>query len=319
MQRDTLLHLLCRVKPFGAEAAELFSRAARRLAAGPLLAGRNAAGESFLDLAAGAANFWVLRFALGSLPAACKPLLPGASTPPLRALHRRLPNPRLPPEPRLQRWPLHLDFARSLVPEQSTGVLPYADLAFEVGSDAPAGGAGPSAPGRPSGRSLLLAHQAVMASRSPVLMEELRGRSAELLPGLDGVRACLFRVDPRIPKEVWKCVMQFCYTGQVSPGLLRDVPQLSELVRACLLYQLPTPLLEFAQAALVPVLSSAASHALLEVFKLAEPDARLAAVKEASAYWLLQSAHEVCKHMDPEETSTLLRRILKAVEAGVFR
>merc|ERR1711990_1184152 len=105
--------------------------------------------------------------------------------------------------PELTRWPLHLDLRHMLGVDEQLGAVPYADIAFEV--------TGQSSSGSSSGRQALLAHRAVVASRSPVLSNAMHSLPAEDFPGQPGMKICMYRIDPRISKQVWKGILYYMY------------------------------------------------------------------------------------------------------------
>lgn len=325
---DSLLHLVCRVENFGKDAAEILKRIATS-APQAVLVCRNASGETFLDVAAAALNFWVINFTILQLNSVAQTFLRGPPShveqidPPLRSLARRIAKPRAPPAPELRHWPGHLELLQMLAASPATGSVPYADVAFEVSPGGSTGG-GAAGGAKATGNKLVMAHRAIVASRSPVLLEELKRLPADTpLQGQDGARACLFRVDPRISKDVWKCVIYFLYSGEMHPSFPRQDPgQLLELLRACVTYQLPAPLADFAQACLCPLLPGASVRVALTAFSLSagKPiNPRLQAVRECSAYWVLRGAHELCDSMDAQDMASLLVQVLQAVEAAVFR
>ncbi|CAE8600682.1 unnamed protein product, partial [Polarella glacialis] len=87
-----------------------------------------------------------------------------------------------------EKFPEHFRVAELLRPDE-TGVVPYADIAFDVG---------PDNEGVASGR--FLAHRIVLVAQSPVLFQELDKLPVVELPR-EKIRASIFRVDPRISQE----------------------------------------------------------------------------------------------------------------------
>jgi hypothetical protein len=200
--------------------------------------------------------------------------------------------------------------ADMLQPDES-GLVPYADVAFDVGPDS-----GGSATGR------FLAHRIIVASESKVLMEELSKLPMTLLPR-EQIQAAVFRVDPRISKEVWRSVLQFMYTGVVNFSASSDVHKVVELLRACVAYQLPQPLLDFAQSCLYPLLPSSSPEVALQVFSIcagaAASDVDLSAAREGSTYILLRSAHKLFEETDAREACQILEKVVQSVEKSVFK
>lgn len=317
-----MLHLLCRSNNFSKEAATLFKRIVT-WNDGCLIPIRNNAGATCVDIAAGALNFWIVKFVLLNFPVRMKALIcdtappvgSAATEPPLKSMARRIAKPR---PVALKAWPPQrrdFEISKMLYPDESTGSVPYGDVAFDVGVPGPDG----------KGRSLILAHRVIVASRSPVLLAELEKLPLKPLSSQqdNGLRACVFRVDSRISKDVWKCVLQFLYVGgSFSCAFSRDGDRLIELLRACQMYQLPRPLQEFAQASLSPLLPAMAPQAILQIFSIAAgtpPDPSLLPMKEAAAYWAMRGAHELCRSIDPPQMASLLGQVIEAVEGAVFR
>jgi len=303
---DTLLHLLCQSKTFGTQLAHLFKRIA---AASPpsLFQKVNHLGLTFFQIAASSLNFWVLTFVLRNFQQQAKALVCMPNNAPLKNMAEVIPHPLppafRPPEP----FPEHFRVA-DMLQQDDSGAVPYADVAFDVG---------PSDSRVAAGR--FLAHRIVVATQSPVLFEALeRLPLTELSPG--GPRAAVFRVDPRISQEVWRSALQFMYTGVISCGFAGDVAKVIELLRACTLYKLPRPLLEFAQAGLYPLLPGAPPHFALQALSAcgAGPDPELRPAREASTYIVLRSAHRLFEQMDPKEAAQVLERVVQTVEHAVF-
>ncbi|CAK0802236.1 unnamed protein product, partial [Prorocentrum cordatum] len=180
-----------------------------------------------------------------------------------------------------EHFPPHFRVAEMLQPDD-TGVVPYADVAFDVG---PEGGVG-----------RFLAHRIVVVAQSPVLLESLEKLPLTALPR-EKIRAAVLRIDPRISQEVWRSALQFMYTGVVSITYADNVEKVVELLRACVLYQLPRPLLDAAQSRLYPLLPGFPPQVALQVFSITsgsgvseDPDLRPA--REASAHILIPPAGE---------------------------
>jgi len=167
-----------------------------------------------------------------------------------------------------------------------------------------------------------------------VLMKELQRKPLEPLKQLNGLHACIVRVDQRISKDVWVCCMHFLYSGQVRCAFSQDLQRLTQLLRACVTYQLPRPLLDFTEAALCPLLPSCTPRDALEVFSISAVAGTTAAAdkratpaqtrpalqaEESSAYWVLRGAHDLCREMEPKDMAALMDRALCTVEQYVFR
>merc|ERR1712176_194636 len=92
------------------------------------------------------------------------------------------------------------------------GRVPFADVAFDVGP--PTQEEGATCASDPSEQGRFLAHRIVVGAQSAVLLEEL-GRLPTQLLVQENIHACILRVDARISKEVWRCVLQFLYKAEV--------------------------------------------------------------------------------------------------------
>eukprot|EP00435_Cladocopium_sp_Y103_P004251 s1240_g1.t1 len=129
----TLLHLLCLCRPFNAEAAALFKRVAAK-APPPVFQKLNALGLSFLDIAIDTLNFWVLTFVLKNFQVPAKALLCNSRAP-LRRLLKVL---RPPSAPQAYQapgaFPEHFRVA-AMLQQDPSGLVPYADVAFDVGPE----------------------------------------------------------------------------------------------------------------------------------------------------------------------------------------
>jgi hypothetical protein len=303
---DTMLHLLCQSKAFGADTAHLFKRIAAA-AQEDVLTRVNAAGVTFLQMAAAHLNFWVLTFVFKNFPAAAKALVCMPDHAPLRNMAEAVPQPSTPQYTPSAGFPEHFHIAEMLQQDES-GLVPYADVAFDVGPDA-----GGSEAGR------FLAHRIIVASVSPVLMQEVAKLPMVMLPR-EQVEAVVFRVDPRISKEVWRSILQFMYTGVINFSYTDDVQKNVELLRACVRYKLPQLVLDFAQSCLYPLLPSSSPKVALEVFSIcaACSDMDVSSAEHASSYILLRSAHQVFADTEATDACQLLEKIVQSVEKAVF-
>merc|ERR1719163_2116813 len=107
---------------------------------------------TFLQIAAGQLNFWVLTFVLKNFHAHSKALICNASHAPLRSMAEAIPQPSAPQFTPPDAFPEHFHAAAMLQPDEE-GHVPYADVAFDVGPDT-----GGSSAGR------FLAHRVIVAS-----------------------------------------------------------------------------------------------------------------------------------------------------------
>jgi len=306
---DTMLHILCSSKSFSAETATLFKKIAVS-APEEIFLRVNQAGVTFFQIAAAQLNFWVLTFVLKNFQASAMALVCMVDHAPLRNMAEALPQPTPPEFSQPAAFPDHFHVADMLQPDES-GVVPYADVAFDVGPDS-----GGSATGR------FLAHRIIVASESPVLMQELSKLPMTLLPR-EQIQAAVFRVDPRISKEVWRSILQFMYTGVINITFNNDVHKVVELLRSCVAYQLPKPLLDYAQSCLYPLLPNHNPEVALQVFSIcagaASSDVDLSAAREGSTYILLRSAHKLFEETDVKEACQILEKVVQSVEQGIFR
>lgn len=316
---DTLLHLLGRARPFGAEAGEVFKRVAKNSKGCAFFCHRNANGETFLDVAAAALNFWAVKFTARNFPSQFKAFvcIPASTNEtlnaPLRNLARHLTKPQIPLAPTHDRHPEHLNLVQMLKADVTTGLVPYADVAFDVG---------PSSTQR---STPIQAHRAIVGSRSPVLLEECRRKPLEPLPQLGGLQVCSIRVDCRISKDVFLCALNFIYSGEMHCSFLRETSKMTEMFLLCCLYQLPRPLMSLTSIALCGLLPTAKPKETIEVLSIASSCSRDATnrntvanhLQESAAYWFLRNAHEACSEMTPADTSKLVEHALDVLEASM--
>jgi len=154
-----------------------------------------------------------------------------------------------------------------------------------------------------------------------VLLEQLEKLQPEKLEK-EGIMACVFRVDPRISKEVWRMVLQFLYTGVLYCTFTSEAQRVLELLRACAMYKLPKPILEFTQASIFQLLPASPPQYALHVFSITSgacsEDLDVRSSKEASLFILLRSASQVFESMDPDGVAKILERMVQAVEFSVF-
>lgn len=204
----------------------------------------------------------------------------------------------------------------SLLSQNMLGRVPFADVAFDVGPE--------EGQGHGSERARFLAHRVVAGAHSSTLLEELERLPLQQLQH-EGTSACIFRVDPRISKDVWRVVLQFMYSGVVSCQFTEDAGSMVELFRACCIYQLPKPLLDFAQAALFQLLPGCPASAALQVLSIVanstvgdDVAGNTRPLQEASAYILLRCAPQVFPGLPPAELAKILERIFQIVEQAAF-
>eukprot|EP00913_Durusdinium_trenchii_P021872 g20551.t1 len=222
---------------------------------------------------------------------------------PLRFLLQQLPPPSPPGRSTPEKIPEHMAVSSLLSPDAS-GQVPFADVAFDVTT-----GEG--------GFSRFLAHRVVVASQSSVLLQENRGadggrrRELSKLPcqelPQEGIQAAVFKVDPRISKDVWRNVLQFLYTGVLQCPFANNPYKMVELFRAAALYKLPKALLDLAQAVLFQELPKCpdGAHLALEVFSItcgsSGEGLEVKSLRTASMMLLLNGAPQVFAEMPPEK------------------
>lgn len=212
---------------------------------------------------------------------------------------------RFPPPDRV---PPHFPLAQLLT--SSSGKVPFADVAFDVGS-ADRGGC--------EGR--YLAHRVVVGAQSPVLLEAFERLRVEYLPE-DDVKACVVRVDCRISKVVWRCALQFMYTGIIDCPFDQDVNAMVELLRACTMYKLPKPLLNYAQPIIFQLLQQSSPMVAYQAFTITmgvnDKDLDVRPTREISAHILLRKAHQVFADIELAEVAKVPEKIVQTVEEAVF-
>lgn len=311
---DTLLHLLCMSKRFNPEAAGIFKRLAAKAPA-VVFQKVNQAGYTFFQIAASTLNFWVLNFVLKNFEVQAKALVCMPSNPAMRSMVQAISPPTAPaPLEEPQGFPEHFHLAEMLRPD-TDGIIPYADLAFDVG---------PDREGVASGR--FLAHRIVVTANSPVLFKLLEKMEPKKLQQ-EKIQAAVVRVDARISQDVWRSILQFMYTGSLSSSMAgygSDIAKCSELLRASILYELPKPLFTFAQACLYQLLPRSPPTAALQVFSMCAGEDtssmdELCPSRDAAAYIILQSAHKLFEQTEASDTHLVLERVIQSVEQAVFK
>lgn len=309
-RKDTLLHLLCQIRPFGPETAGIFKRVCESLP-GSVFRAVNSTGHCFLTLAIVSLNFWILKFVTLNYPQHMKALVCSADAPLLK-LAEFLPQPNRPVCTSAEKIPEHFAVS-SLLSQGASGNVPFADVAFDVG---PMGDDTCDATGR------FLAHRVVVGAQSPVFLRELELMPAEALVK-EGISARVFRVDPRIPKHVWRSVLQFLYTGVVHCPFMNEPALMVELFRAAAVYKLPKALLDVAQATLFQLLPASPPGLSLQVFSITAGSSgeglEVEALQEVSALILLRSGHEILQDMQPTDFSTIMESIFQTVERAVCK
>jgi len=309
-RKETLFHLLCQSRNFGADSASIFKRIAK-IAPTPLFEQLNLNSLTFLQIAAALLNFWVLKFVCFSFPNLMKAFVCSGSSD--EALHgmievvaRPIAPTYTPPHPMPEHFAL-----TGLLSHDTSGKVLFADVAFDVGKNSS---------GDPASAGRFLAHRIVIAAQSPMLLEELERLSFQ--PEKSDGAICVFKVDPQISKEVWRSVLQFLYTGTMNCLFEFDSQRLTELLGACTLYGLPKPLLDFAQTALFPLLATCPVDVALRVFLITagacaqSPDVR--GIREAAAHRLLCNAPQIFQDMDALDVSKVLESVIQTVEYATF-
>lgn len=203
----------------------------------------------------------------------------------------------------------------NLLIQNTHGRVPFADVAFDVGPEE-------HHQANSNERARYFAHRVVVAAHSPMLLEELDQLPMQALKD-DTMNACIFRVDRRIPKDVWRMVLQFMYSGMLTCHFAEDGGHMTELLRACCMYKLPKPLLNFAQASLFQLLPRCppivALHAFSVVTDACSEGLDLRCIREASTHILLRSASQAFQTLPPSELSKILERLIQVVEDVAFQ
>lgn len=270
----------------------------------------NCHGLTFLQIAAASLNFWVLTFVLRNFPVQAQCLVGMPQNAPLKGLAEAMAQPAPPSFTTPDTLPEHFKVS-DMLQQDEFGAVPYADVAFDVGPDRTGVAA-----------CRFLAHR-IVVSQSPVLFKALEKLPLSELPR-ENTHAAIFRVDPRISQEVWRSALQFMYTGVINCTYQEDIDKVVELLRACALYKLPKPLLEFAQLRLYHLLPRSPPKFVLQVFMIARDaspdiaDSDFRCAKEASAYLLLRSAHRLFEGAGSTEACGLLEYAVQVAEHAVF-
>merc|ERR1740129_961352 len=218
---DTLLHLLCQSKEFSSDTAGLFKRVISGVPAA-IFTKVNAQGLTFLNIAAAGLNFWVLKYVCLNFASPMKKLICSEQLAPLRGMAEVVPRPVPPGYAPPMALPDHFPLA-ALMAQDAQGRVPFADVAFDVGPE-DSSSYSSSSSSSSSSRGRFMAHRIVVAAQSPVLLEALQGLPIQQLPQ-EGASCCIFKVDARISKEVFRSVLQFLYTGVIRCSFNGDVGQ----------------------------------------------------------------------------------------------
>lgn len=165
----------------------------------------------------------------------------------------------------------------------------------------------------------------VVVAQSPVLFEVLEKMPLTELPK-EKISAALIRVDERISQEVWRSILQFMYQGTISVehcSYLKDAGKCVELLRACLLYKLPEPLLRLALSHLFRLLPSSSPTHALQVFALCASDEHiknkeLSSVRDGAAWVLLHQAHIMFVDIEAPDLCEILSKVVRCLESTVF-
>jgi len=250
---NTLLHLASGLQAFASQAEALFAALFEQMPEA-LRRRPNKRGQTFLHVAAGRLNTWVLRFAAARGQGALFDAPDAAGWTPRSLLGHHLTERKVasqPPAPRdvsraaLPRW-----FPLGALQPPADGARPaFADVAVELEDEL-------------RGRVQIHAHRLVLATCSPVWHRAMRAAAAGRKDGEVGAEAkaaagavapLVLPLDPEActSAEAALFALRFLYTGEADGGFHGDAHVLHQLVRLCVACALPAPLLAWATGALL--------------------------------------------------------------------
>eukprot|EP00930_Biecheleria_cincta_P044107 TRINITY_DN30267_c0_g1_i1.p1 TRINITY_DN30267_c0_g1~~TRINITY_DN30267_c0_g1_i1.p1 ORF type:complete len:861 (+),score=174.46 TRINITY_DN30267_c0_g1_i1:160-2583(+) len=248
---DTFMHVVCALKHFDQQAAELFTNllsACRKL---PVLRATNASGQSFLHIAASRLNFWVLVQTLSSVPELADFFF-------LKDHSRRSPASLLAKHLRARccggarpSCPVLLQGDPGSQPfEENDNVIANPDVELEVQDESAA---------RPM---RLMSRRQELSAASKRWDEELRLLSSSEA-GTEG--KLLLQVDPGCCRSfrALRAALDFVRAGTPPTSLEGDGRALWQLLSLCIKYQLPELLRRHACSALLRSLGSVENLAVL--------------------------------------------------------
>merc|ERR1711990_350494 len=115
--------------------------------------------------------------------------------------------------------------------------------------------------------------------------------------------------------------MQFLYTGHINCPFEQNMASMIELLRACTMYKLPKPLLDFTQWTIAQLFPQSSPMAAFQVFLIVSEapcaDLDVRALRDCSAYITLRRAPQVSADLELSELARILERLVFAVEDAV--
>lgn len=189
------------------------------------------------------------------------------------------------PRPTPTPFPAHFALAKMLTPCPQTNKPPFADLCLDIG---------PLNSGL-CGQCRFLCHAVVVAAHSSVLNKMIEEAYYTPNAKKTHVGEIIIRLDERLSKPVWKCVLQWMYSGVVYVNHLDEQPDAGrksfELLLACAKYKLGEALLTYAVARAEVVRDPVALAFGLTIHK-EYPEVFSTALAETCAYLVLIDDHE---------------------------
>jgi len=256
---NSLLHVASGIHTFTPQAEGLFAVLFERMPEA-LHLHRNSRDQSFLHVAAGCLNFWVLRFAVArGLAHLFEAKDEAGSTPrSLLAQHlseRRVAEVRVNAGPQAEVAPFPAWFPLGALQPPSVGQRPaFSDVAVEVEDEA-------------HGKVHLHVHRVLLAASSKVWHEALSTAPLATSGGAGGVEEAMtvLHVDPRLccSADVALVALRFLYTGSVECPFRTNAALLVQLLQLATAYALPALLRSWALGALVHCLEDPASCAVV--------------------------------------------------------
>eukprot|EP00439_Symbiodinium_sp_Y106_P070992 s1711_g12.t1 len=232
---NSLLHLVSSFQQFDSQSEGLFAMLFERMPEA-LRMHRNLKGQSFLHVAAGRRNFWVLRYAAARGLASLFSVADSVGYTPRKLLEQHLAQLHIQP-PRLRaafgdtRLPTWCTFG-SLKPGSPRETRPFSDVCVEVEWKGTV--------------TKLDAHRVILATGSPLWHQQLRERGTQ-----GGAEPQVLQVEcPSM--EVVTYALGYLYTGDLEGcSFQKDAERLLQLLQLCHSCKLPPVLIAFALESLL--------------------------------------------------------------------
>eukprot|EP00435_Cladocopium_sp_Y103_P034528 s2108_g8.t3 len=248
---NSLLHLVSSFQHFNAQCEGLFAMLFERMPEA-LRIHRNLRGQSFLHIAAGRRNLWILSYAASRGLAAQFSVADSGGLSPQKLLGQHLELMRL-HRPVLStggtKMPTWCSFS-ALQPATASAKPPFADVAVEI-----------------EGEERIYAHRVIISAASQKWHQQLRA------PNGDGDIQVL-QITSCKSTEVVSFALRYLYTGDVDTCTFqKDSTKLLELLQFCRSEELPSSLCAWAADGLLQSESGFVATLLLEAPKLGLPPA----------------------------------------------